>query len=316
MVRSITITQERPDHPDAISLMRALDAHLEPLYPSKSRHGFSIEKLMTDNVPFFVLRVDGAPAACAGVKLFGAEFGEIKRMYARPAFRGMGLGERMLAHLEDFTRAQGIRFLRLETGIHQYAAIRLYERAGFKRIPPFPPYFEDPVSMCYEKFLEEITMTPEERARRIESFGAAHPRLVAALARFPREMWAYRPTPDRWTIREIVVHITDSEANSFIRCRRLIAEPGSPVLGYDEAQWASALGYGTQSADDALELFKWLRLTTWKLIRHLPAATWAHTIVHSENGVMTMDDWLDVYERHIPEHIAQMDLVHADWLKR
>lgn len=82
-------------------------------------------------------------------------------------------------------------------------------------------------------------MTSDERFRKIESYGAAHDLFGrGALARFPRAMWHYRPAPDRWTIHEIVVHITDSEANSYIRCRRLLAEPGSAVLGYDEARWA------------------------------------------------------------------------------
>lgn len=157
-------------------------------------------------------------------------------------------------------------------------------------------------------------MTPKERVARIAAYGGAPATLSAALARFPRTMWGFRPAPDRWTIHEIIVHIADSEANSFIRCRRLIAEPGSAVLGYDEAGWARALTYGAQSADDAVELFKWLRRTTWRLIREQPEAVWAHTVHHSENGPMTMDDWLDVYARHIPEHIAQMEAIHADWL--
>lgn len=154
---------------------------------------------------------------------------------------------------------------------------------------------------------------PKERERRIESYGDAHARLVDALKEFPREMWGYRPAPGDWTIQEIVIHIADSEANSFIRARRLIAEPGSAVLGYDESLWARVLRYGEQSADDAVELFRWLRLTTWKLIRELPAETWMHTVVHSDSGPMTMDQWLDIYDRHVHEHIEQMQRIHAAW---
>ena len=102
-------------------------------------------------------------------------------------------------------------------------------------------------------------MTSEERNKKIESYGTAYQRLVAALERFPREMWQFRPSPDRWTIHEIIIHIADSEANSYIRCRRFLAEPGSAVLGYDETKWAHDLRYHEQSTDDALELFKWLR---------------------------------------------------------
>ncbi len=156
-------------------------------------------------------------------------------------------------------------------------------------------------------------MIPAERAPKIESYGGAHERLTAALTRYPRAMWQYRPAPDRWTIHEIVVHIADSEANSYIRCRRFLAEPGSAVLGYDENAWARDLRYHEQDVEAALELFKWLRRQSYTLIQNLPDAVWSHTIHHSENGPMTMDDWLAVYERHIPDHIAQMDAVYEDW---
>ena len=150
---SITITQERPDAPDAVALIAELDASVAPLYPSRSRHGYSVDKLLAENIPFFIVRADGIPAACAGIKLVGTEYGEIKRMYVRPAFRRQGFAVRLLDHLRAYAAAHGIDTLRLETGIHQHEAIVLYERYGFHRIPPFPPYFDDPVSLCYEKRL-------------------------------------------------------------------------------------------------------------------------------------------------------------------
>jgi putative acetyltransferase len=148
------ITQERPDAPDAISLIAELDAVLTPLYATESRHGFSVDKLVREGVAFFVIRYDGLPAGCGGIKLVGMEYGEVKRMYVRPQFRGQGLGRLMLDHLAAYSRERGINVLRLETGVHQKEAISLYERYGFQRIPPFPPYFEDPVSLCYEKRLK------------------------------------------------------------------------------------------------------------------------------------------------------------------
>ena len=83
--------------------------------------------------------------------LFGTDYGEIKRMYVRPEFRGRELGKLMLDHLADFAAQHGVSVLRLETGIHQQAAIRLYEGYGFMRIAPFGEYREDPVSLCFEK---------------------------------------------------------------------------------------------------------------------------------------------------------------------
>jgi putative acetyltransferase len=148
---AVVITPEHPASPDATALIAELDAHLEPLYRRESRHGFSVEKLIADSVAFFLIRDGGAPAGCGGIKCFGTEYGEVKRMYVRPQFRGRGFGELMLHQLSEYAKSHGISLLRLETGIHQHAAIALYERIGFQRIPPFGGYRDDPVSRCYEK---------------------------------------------------------------------------------------------------------------------------------------------------------------------
>jgi putative acetyltransferase len=148
---NLTITRERPDAADAVTLIAELDALLVPTYPQASRHGLSVERLLREEVAFFVLRVDGAPAGCGGIKLEGAHYGELKRMYVRPQYRGGGLAKRLIAHLAEHAAAHGVTLLRLETGVHQHAAIALYERLGFRRIPPFGPYREDPLSLCYEK---------------------------------------------------------------------------------------------------------------------------------------------------------------------
>lgn len=150
---STVITAERPDAPDATALIDELEAHLASFYPIESRHGLSVERLIRERVAFFVTRHDGAPAGCGGVQLFGQEYAEIKRMWVRPSFRGLGLGRLMLDHLTTHAREHGTRLLRLETGIHQREAIALYEQCGFRQIPPFGPYWDDPVSRCYEKDL-------------------------------------------------------------------------------------------------------------------------------------------------------------------
>ena len=82
-------------------------------------------------------------------------------------------------------------------------------------------------------------------------------------------MWQFRDSHGCWSIHEHVVHIADSEANSYIRCRRFIAEPGESLAGYDENQWATALDYHKQDTEGALELFRLLRLKSDTLIKTL-----------------------------------------------
>ena len=156
-------------------------------------------------------------------------------------------------------------------------------------------------------------MTPEERQRLIASYGGAYAALAEGLAQFPEEMWDFRDEHGCWSIREHLAHIVDSEVNSYIRCRRLAAEPGRPLMDYDENAWAAALGYPEQDAGRCLELFRLLRRQTHQLIQTLPESTWANVCHHPENGAMTLDDWLAVYAAHIPEHLSFMAENYTAW---
>jgi putative acetyltransferase len=147
---AVTIAEERPDTEDALVLIAELESYLTPLYPPASQHGLGPEQLIKEHVAFFILRDNGVPAGCGGVKLY-RDFAEIKRMYVRPRFRGKGFGKTLMSRLESHALDNSIRLLRLETGIYQPEAIGLYERQNFYRIPPFWPYAEDPLSIFYEK---------------------------------------------------------------------------------------------------------------------------------------------------------------------
>ncbi len=157
------IRREHPSTEAASGLIAELDAYLSPLYPVESQHGYSIEKLAQQQVEFFVLYHDSEPAGCGGVQLFAdpqapcGAYGELKRMYVRDRFRGRGFGGQLLAHLERLALARGVTTMRLETGTSQPEAVALYEKHGYRRIPPFGAYWDDPLSLCYEKRLGGAT---------------------------------------------------------------------------------------------------------------------------------------------------------------
>ena len=150
---TINIAEVPPDSADAVQLIGELDDHLlaHP-YPAQSRHAYSVDKLLREGVVFFVAYYDGELAACGGVKMFD-EYGEVKRMFVRPVHRGKGLGKAILNRLSEYARGNGVKLLRLETGIYQVEAIALYEGWGFSRRTPFGEYVEDPLSVYFEKEL-------------------------------------------------------------------------------------------------------------------------------------------------------------------
>lgn len=138
--------------PAVQSLIRALDDYLGALYPSESNHGLSVEALQGAEVRFVVAWLDGIAIGCGALRL-DPEWGELKRMYVVPEVRGVGLGRQLLAYLEGLAADHGRPLVRLETGIAQPEAIALYERSGYRRIAPFPPYAADPLSLFMEKRL-------------------------------------------------------------------------------------------------------------------------------------------------------------------
>ena len=154
----ITITRITAPNDTVRALIGELDAVLAAEYPPDQRHGLALDAIFAPHMRLFVASLNGAPVGCGAVALFG-DFGEVKRMYVRDTARGQGVAQAILARLEGETRAAGLAMLRLETGTVQYAAMRLYERAGFKVCGRFGDYLTKPpetltTSVFYEKSLE------------------------------------------------------------------------------------------------------------------------------------------------------------------
>jgi putative acetyltransferase len=141
-------------------LLGELDAWLAARYRPEQRHGLDVDALFRPPLRFFIATLDGAPAGCGGVALFD-DFAEVKRMYVREANRGSGVARALLARIEDEARAAGHTWLRLETGVHQPAARRLYEHAGFRECGPFGAYLAmAPDDIAASVFMEKALTGP------------------------------------------------------------------------------------------------------------------------------------------------------------
>ena len=157
-------------------------------------------------------------------------------------------------------------------------------------------------------------MTRDERRKMLESFGRAPALLSAILRQLPKKMWLYKPSPERWSIHEIILHLADSEASSYVRCRHLIAEPNVTVAEFDPARWAGNLGYFHQSTREALEITRRLRKMTYQLLVSVPEPVWSHLVEYPKEGSISLETWIEVQERHIPHHMEQMRENYAIWI--
>lgn len=147
----------------------------------------------------------------------------------------------------------------------------------------------------------------------LENYVQAHQQIVDAIKEFPVDMWKFKPSENRWSIHEILIHIADSEVNSFSRCRKIIAENGGLIVAYDQDKWANSMFYHEQNTSNAIELFRLLRKMTYEMLIKLPDDAWHNFAEHSTDGKLNLTKWLEIYERHIPGHIEQMNKVYKDW---
>ncbi|MFT4466253.1 MAG: GNAT family N-acetyltransferase [Sodalis sp. (in: enterobacteria)] len=148
------ITEINKGHSALSVLVSELDAFQSRLYPAESNHCLDFSTVDNDRLRCVIAHdAAGFPASCGAVLLQGGGFGEIKRLYIRPAYRGRRLGEQLIARLERLAATDLCHQLRLETGIHQQPAIALYRRCGYARCEAFPHYTDDPLSVFMSKSL-------------------------------------------------------------------------------------------------------------------------------------------------------------------
>lgn len=116
-----------------------------------------------------------------------------------------------------------------------------------------------------------------------------------------------------WSPRQIVHHMADSESQSAARLRRILAQPGSQILGYDENAWSecSELGYRTFPIENSLALYRAVRASSLEILQNLKGSDLVKFAIHSERGNFTLENWLEVYIKHPADHANQLREVIA-----
>lgn len=156
----IQIRPERADHEQVAPLLAALDAYLATLYAPEDNYILDVQALLQPDVDFVVAAEGASLVGCGATRRMPGEpdtagqgYGEVKRMFVHPQWRGRRIAEQVLSVLEQRLLADGLDLALLETGRDQLEAIRLYERFGYERRGPFGGYPDNGLSVFYQKRL-------------------------------------------------------------------------------------------------------------------------------------------------------------------
>ena len=161
-----------------------------------------------------------------------------------------------------------------------------------------------------------MVLSVSEREDLMARYARGPGQIRAALARVPEEARQWRPGPGRWSAHEVVVHCADSETNSALRIRYLLAEKAPVIIGYDQEEWARAFDYHSEPLEPALAAVETARGRTVPLLRRLSEADWAKAGRHTESGPYTVEDWMRTYAAHLEGHAAQIERCLEAWNAR
>jgi hypothetical protein len=121
----------------------------------------------------------------------------------------------------------------------------------------------------------------------------------------------FKPGPGKWSVRQIVCHLADSEAVGVMRIRQMAAEENPTLQGFDGNLWADRLDYQRRKISQALETFRKLRTENHELLKTLPEDAFARTGNHTESGRLTLLDLVKGNAEHVEEHVQQIQRTRA-----
>jgi DinB family protein len=153
------------------------------------------------------------------------------------------------------------------------------------------------------------------RKQLIDQYNAGYKAVAEALRNATDQQLDARPGPGKWTAREVVHHLADSEMTSAIRLRLLIAADKPQIVGYDQDEFARRLYYADRPIEASLEAFRAARATTAEILDRMTEAEWQREGTHSEHGRYSVTTWLEIYAAHAHNH-AQQILVARDSAKK
>jgi DinB family protein len=148
-------------------------------------------------------------------------------------------------------------------------------------------------------------MDKKERDRMIALYRDGYRAVVDALHNADDEALSAKPAPNKWSAREIVHHLADSEMTAAVRLRLLLAVDRPVISGYDQDTFAARLHYD-RPHEASLSAFRYARECTAQLLECLSEEDWLREGTHSESGAYSVSRWLEIYSTHAHSHARQI----------
>ncbi len=136
-----------------------------------------------------------------------------------------------------------------------------------------------------------------------DTYLAGPPALRKAVAGMTRDQLTARPVSGKWTTLEVVAHLADFEAILADRIRRTLAFPKPLIFGADPDAMAAAGAYNDRDIEEELRVVESIRASVGRTLRTLDDSVLRRELIHTERGLLTLEQLLVLAGRHISHHL-------------
>jgi hypothetical protein len=149
----------------------------------------------------------------------------------------------------------------------------------------------------------------------LERFRRGPELLAMALTGVFGEEEDFVTAPGKWSIRQIVAHLADTELVYAHRMRQMVAEENPTLIAFDQEAWTKNLNYARRKPKQSLESFRHMRAENYELLKELPEGAYARAGNHSERGPVTLGSQVEVLAEHAESHVRQMQGIRDEYKK-
>jgi hypothetical protein len=162
-----------------------------------------------------------------------------------------------------------------------------------------------------------VNETPQQYTQRIVGYtegkqplqvqAATVKKLERLIKGVPTAKLRKRPAPDKWSVSEILAHLSETEIAGGFRMRMILGAPGTPVAAYDQDAWVVSGHYAKRDPRKSLELFRAVREGNLALLKSLTPDQWKHYGMHAERGKETIEHTVRMFAGHDLNHLKQIE---------
>ncbi len=127
------------------------------------------------------------------------------------------------------------------------------------------------------------------------------------LKNLSNEQINYKPAENKWSVHEIITHLADTEVQSHVRFRTILANKVPYMVYFDEMDWSIILEYTQINSEESLEVIKLMRRVNYNLLSRLKPEDFNKRGIHSTRGELTLKDLVNSYINHVDTHLVQIN---------